>query len=69
MGQRGPCCSQGRRCAAGSLGRRPDLANLDIGDLKYTVDFRDVYATLLRRWLAVDAVSILGQRNEGLPIV
>ncbi|MBC7920306.1 MAG: DUF1501 domain-containing protein, partial [Ferruginibacter sp.] len=32
----------------------PNLADLDEGDLKYTVDFRRVYATLLRRWLQAD---------------
>ena len=32
----------------------------DGGDPRFTTDFRDVYATLLRRWLAVDPEPILG---------
>ncbi|TDE18577.1 DUF1501 domain-containing protein [Dyadobacter psychrotolerans] len=44
----------------------PDLTNLDGGDLKYSVDFRDVYTSLLRDWLGADAKSILGQDFKGL---
>ncbi|AOW19933.1 DUF1501 domain-containing protein [Urechidicola croceus] len=33
------------------IGNNPDLANLDDGDLKYNIDFRSVYATLLRQKL------------------
>lgn len=29
----------------------PDLENLAAGDLKHTIDFRQVYATLLQKWL------------------
>ena len=44
----------------------PNLADLDEGDLKYQVDFRRVYATVLEDWLEVDAKSILGKRFEAL---
>jgi uncharacterized protein (DUF1501 family) len=38
----------------------PNLSNLDQnGDLVYTVDFRDIYATILENWLQVDASVIL----------
>ncbi len=37
----------------------PDLNDLDAGDLKYKVDFRDVYATVLNKWLNVDNKLIL----------
>ena len=62
--RRGPGFPRG---APGSrrVGRpAPDLANLDNGDLKFAVDFRDIYATLLRRWLHVDPVPVLGRRDE-----
>lgn len=40
----------------------PDLANLDDnGDLKYTVDFREIYATVLDKWLKVDDERILNK--------
>lgn len=47
----------------------PNLTNLDEGDLKYTVDFRRVYATLLRNWLNTDDVAILGRKFETLGFV
>ncbi|MCB0585830.1 MAG: DUF1501 domain-containing protein [Phaeodactylibacter sp.] len=33
----------------------PNLQDLDEGDLKYQVDFRSLYATILERWLEVKA--------------
>ncbi|WP_234735770.1 DUF1501 domain-containing protein [Tellurirhabdus bombi] len=47
----------------------PNLTNLDEGDLKYTVDFRNIYATLLRDWLKADDVAILGQKFDTLRFV
>ena len=38
-------------------GAYPSLTDLDDGDLKYTTDFRRVYATLLDRWLNADSSS------------
>ncbi len=46
---------------------RPDL--LDHGDLKYAIDFRNVYATVLERWLKTDSSKILGQNFKTLPIL
>ena len=37
-----------------------NLSDLDKGNLKFTTDFRSVYATLLERWLGVSSVPILG---------
>ncbi len=37
----------------------PNLTDFDEGDLKYSVDFRSIYATLLRDWLKTDDVAIL----------
>jgi hypothetical protein len=38
----------------------PSLTDLTLGDLKMTVDFRSVYATVLRDWLNIDPTAILG---------
>src|SRR4030095_3986848 len=47
----------------GSAGVTQSLSNLVLGDnLANTTDFRDVYATLIERWLGVDAAKVLGQR-------
>jgi uncharacterized protein (DUF1501 family) len=44
----------------GLYGEPPSLTDLDAGDLKFTTDFRDVYATLLDRVLATDPGGVLG---------
>ncbi|PIF70191.1 DUF1501 domain-containing protein [Flavobacterium sp. 2] len=45
------------------LGNNPDLSNLDNGDLKYEIDFRSVYASLLRQKMNFD-YSKIGIRNK-----
>ena len=47
----------------------PNLTSLDEGDLRHTVDFRSIYATLLQNWLKTDDVAILGQKFEPLAFV
>ncbi len=47
----------------------PDLANLDAGDLKYQIDFRNIYATLLNNWLKIDGSKILGKNFDYLSFV
>lgn len=48
----------------------PDLANLDSnGDLKYTVDFRSIYSTLLDKWLGCDSNIILGKSFNKLDFI
>ena len=41
-----------------------DLSNLDKGDLKYQIDFRRIYATILEDWLDASPGKILGSRFE-----
>ncbi|QHS61194.1 DUF1501 domain-containing protein [Chitinophaga agri] len=53
----------------GLLNEGPDLANLKDGDLQYTVDFKSVYATLLKKWLAADDAAILKQQYPHLSFV
>lgn len=48
----------------GLLNEMPNLSDLDEGDLKYKVDFRDVYATVINKWLGVDDKIILGNNFE-----
>ncbi|MEM0996157.1 MAG: DUF1501 domain-containing protein [Bacteroidota bacterium] len=47
----------------------PDLSDLDEGDLKYQLDFRNIYATLLERWLKADANGILQGDFSALPVI
>ncbi len=59
----------GKLKKAGIFNDAPDLAQLDNGDLKYRVDFRDVYATLLDKWLDVSNSQILSKNFSGLGFV
>jgi uncharacterized protein (DUF1501 family) len=45
----------------GILNPLPDLQDLIAGDLKHQVDFKTVYATILRKWLNADDRAILGK--------
>jgi uncharacterized protein (DUF1501 family) len=49
----------GDRVRGGLYGDPPSLTDLDDGDLKFTTDFRDVYATLLRDVLGSDPEQVL----------
>jgi uncharacterized protein (DUF1501 family) len=50
----------------GLLNELPNLEDLDQGDLKFNIDFRRVYATLLQNWLKADASKVLGTSFETL---
>ncbi|WP_299223109.1 DUF1501 domain-containing protein [uncultured Psychroserpens sp.] len=41
----------------------------DIGDLKYEIDFRSIYATVLSRWLEVEDKSILNKSFDKLNFI
>jgi uncharacterized protein (DUF1501 family) len=55
----------------GPVNKHPSLKNedLDAGDVKYTTDFRRVYATLLDRWLGCDSNVVLGGKFEPLDML
>ena len=46
----------------GILNSMPDLSDLNEGDLKHKVDFKNVYATVLNKWLGADDKMILGKQ-------
>ena len=48
----------------GLINAMPDLTNLNEGDLIHTVDFKNVYATVLRKWLDADDKDILGKQYD-----
>jgi uncharacterized protein (DUF1501 family) len=61
----------GEKVKAGLLGKAPSLAPADLfnGDLKYTTDFRSVYAGVLEQWLKTSSAPILGRQFEPLTLV
>ena len=70
-GAAAPVFIVGNRVKAGLLGTYPSLAPQDLfqGDIKYTVDFRNVYAGVLESWLKVKSAPILGRQFEPLQLV
>jgi uncharacterized protein (DUF1501 family) len=55
----------------GLLGKAPDLRDLDpIGNLKFDIDFRQIYASILENWLCIEKSQvdvILGASFDRLP--
>jgi uncharacterized protein (DUF1501 family) len=47
----------------------PNLSDLDQGDLKYQIDFRQLYATVLEDWLNADATAVLGRKFKKVGII
>ncbi len=49
--------------------RYPSLTNLDEGDLRYTADFRQVYAEILDDWLSTTSRDVLGRSYNHLRVI
>ncbi len=58
-GTAAPMLITGGAIAPGLHGKAPSLTDLDAGDLRYTTDFRSIYATVLDKWLKTDSKKIL----------
>ncbi len=60
-GTAAPLFVLGNPVSKGVYGEPPSLSNLDQnGNLKYTLDFRSVYATVLDRWMGASSKDVLG---------
>jgi uncharacterized protein (DUF1501 family) len=68
-GTAGPVLVAGAQVKGGFVGAQPSLSDLDDGDLRYTTDFRDVYATLLHGVLGADPEPVLGPDRTLLPLL
>jgi uncharacterized protein (DUF1501 family) len=53
----------------GILNEMPDLSNLTEGDLNQQLDFKRVYATVLKKWLQADDYKILGRQYDCLDFI
>jgi uncharacterized protein (DUF1501 family) len=67
-GSAGPMFLIGSAIKGGYHGERPGLANLDGGNLRFTTDFRSVYATVVEEWLEAPSQDVLGGRFEPLKL-
>jgi uncharacterized protein (DUF1501 family) len=69
-GTAGPVFLAGARVAGGFYGEQPSLTDLDDGDLKGSVDFRDVFATVITSVLKSDPDQfLLGYKSKTLPLL
>ena len=68
-GSAAPMFLMGNSVVGGLYGQRPSLTDLDKGNLKFTTDYRSVYATALEGWLGAPADDVLGSRFEQLPLI
>jgi uncharacterized protein (DUF1501 family) len=68
-GTAAPMFLMGENVNPGLHGAYPSLTDLDKGDLKFTTDFRSVYAAMLNDWFRVDSKTILGNNIAPLDII
>jgi len=68
-GAAAPIFLAGSKLKKGLLGPHPSLTDLDNGALKFHTDFRQVYATVLDKWLGFDSQTILNKQYEPLDIL
>ncbi len=67
-GAAGPMFLIGDPVAGGLYGERPSLRDLVRNNLRFTTDFRQVYASALEDWLGAPAEIVLGGRFERLSL-
>jgi uncharacterized protein (DUF1501 family) len=69
-GTSGPVFLAGPNVRGGLVGATPSLLDLDpkFGDLRTTIDFRRIYATILDDWLGLRSKEALGGAFESLPL-
>ena len=59
-GTAGPMFLFGDHVRPGLLGEHPSMTRLNQNDLIHTVDFRNIYASVLENWMALDSREALG---------
>lgn len=68
-GAAGPMFIVGGGVKPGLFGNTPSLIDLHQGDLKYQIDFRSVYATLIDKHLGGSSRNVLGRQYPNLAFV
>jgi uncharacterized protein (DUF1501 family) len=68
-GEASPLFAIGGGVKGGLYGATPDLSNTNMGNVRFTTDFRSVYATVLERWLGRPSTKILSGNFDQLPII
>ena len=65
-GAAAPMFFAGKNVKSGLIGKQPSLTDLADGDLKFHTDFRQVYATVLEKWLDWNSEPVLGKKYQTL---
>ena len=68
-GEASPLFLIGGGVKGGIYGDNPVIGQEAFGNVKYTIDFRNVYATILERWLNRPSVPILSGSFPTLPVL
>jgi uncharacterized protein (DUF1501 family) len=68
-GAAAPLFFLGEQVRAGFHGDPPSLTGLAEGDLKYSTDFRSLYATVLEDWLGTKASDVLGAEFSKVALI
>jgi uncharacterized protein (DUF1501 family) len=68
-GEASPLFMIGGGVKGGLYGTAPDLAATNMGNVRYSIDFRSVYATVLERWLGRPSATVLNGEFRQLPVL
>lgn len=68
-GAAAPVILAGPGVRPGVIGPSPNLSKLVDGDVPHGVDFREIYAAVLEKWLSVPSRAILGERFTALDVL
>lgn len=68
-GAAAPMFVVGSRVKGGIYGPIPDLADLQDGDVRFKIDFRQVYATALDQWMGGDSTVVLGKKFDHVDVI
>jgi uncharacterized protein (DUF1501 family) len=58
-GSGAPMFLVGGKVKAGAVGEHPSLKDLDMGNLRFATDFRQVYTAILDKWLGVPSKDVI----------
>jgi uncharacterized protein (DUF1501 family) len=68
-GAAAPMYFAGKNVKTGLIGKQPSLTDLTDGDVKFHTDFRQVYATVLEKWLNWNSEPVLGKKYQTLELL
>ncbi len=68
-GSAAPMLLVGGKVKAGVVGKHPSLTQLEMGNLKFHTDFRQVYAAVLEGWLGISSKEVLGQKFDPVEVL